>query len=77
MPTLSIVKEPIQHSPSLSHMERIEQTLAKAKQPLSRIQLRQECKMRTISLGQTLAQMIQEGRVIKTKEGFILPQQKT
>jgi len=52
--------------------ERIAQTLAAAAAPLTRDQLRQRSRLRTQTLGQALAELTAQGRVVKEPEGYRL-----
>jgi hypothetical protein len=52
---------------------RIEQTLASAPAPLTRDELRQRARMRTQTLGEILAELLAEGRIVKDAEGYRLP----
>jgi hypothetical protein len=55
--------------------ERVEQVLAGAPTPLTRRALRRACRMRASTLGTTLAQLIADGRVATSQEGYHLVRQ--
>jgi hypothetical protein len=58
--------------PTLSLYQRIEQALAASPVPLTRRELRQASRMRTQSLGEALATLTTQGRVLKTEAGYRL-----
>jgi hypothetical protein len=57
-------------APQPSCQERIEQVLADAAAPLTQKALREMVRMRTGDVGQALATLIAEGRVIKSAAGY-------
>lgn len=71
---LEVVDGVAEASPSdaPSAHDRIVQTLAAASTPLTREQLRQRSRLRTQTLGQALAELTAQGRVVKEPEGYRL-----
>jgi hypothetical protein len=71
---LELVDGLAQASPSEppSAHARIEQTLAAAATPLPRDELRQRARLRTQTLGQALAELSAQGRVVKEPDGYRL-----
>lgn len=53
-------------------LERVTQALACAAAPLSLSSLRDACRMRTQSVSAALAQLVEQGRVLKTSNGYML-----
>jgi hypothetical protein len=62
----------VEPPPAPSAHERIAQTLAAAATPLTREQLRQAARLRTQTLGDALAELTAQGRVVKAPEGYRL-----
>lgn len=58
-----------------SALERVEQALARASGPLTQRELRRVCRMRTSSLGDAVAALCAQGRVVKSTDGYMLEQQ--
>jgi hypothetical protein len=55
-----------------SLLDRVEQTLASAQAPLTRDDLRRACSVRMTTLGEALAKLIVQGRVLKSSNGYRL-----
>jgi hypothetical protein len=55
---------------TLSVEARIEQTLAHAPTPLPREALRHACRLRNHTLGEALARLTEQGRVVRSPEGY-------
>ena len=60
-----------------SVQERIEQALAASATPLTLLELRSACKMRTTTLCDTLASLTATGHVLKSDAGYLLPANET
>jgi hypothetical protein len=58
--------------PVASPLDKIEQVLADATEPVPLAVLRRSCHMRTATLCETLAQLTKTGRVLKTTAGYKL-----
>jgi len=58
--------------PAASPLDKIEQVLADATDPVPLAGLRRSCHMRTATLCETLAQLTKTGRVVKTAAGYQL-----
>jgi len=59
-------------APAASPLDKIEQVLADATEPVPLPVLRRSCHMRTATLCETLAQLTKTGRVLKTAAGYKL-----
>jgi hypothetical protein len=57
---------------SLSAPDRVQASLAQAQRPLRFAELRQACRIRAASLGQTLGELGRQGRVRRTPDGYEL-----
>ena len=57
--------------------ERIAQALAISTNPLTLLELRSACKMRTATLCDALASLIATGNVLKSEAGYVLPAKET
>jgi hypothetical protein len=64
--------EPAEIENATSPTQRIEQALAATSRALSQRELRQACRMRTETVGQALATLIDRGRVLKSGTGYRL-----
>jgi len=62
----------VQQPAPASPVEKIEQALAGAAEPISLAALRRSCHMRTATLCETLAQLTKTGHVLKTAAGYQL-----
>lgn len=69
---LEVADETLKTITKTSAMERITQALAQTSAPTSIAALRETCRMRTQSVSVTLAQLVQNGRVLKTPSGYAL-----
>jgi len=75
---LNIINRPIPESPpekelKLPPSQRISQALASLHHPVSFRALRELCHMRAATLGTTLCQMVQEGTVKQSNDGYYSP----
>jgi hypothetical protein len=70
---LSIVDSPPAGKPQpAATPERVLQAMAQTRGPLTAQQLRKLCRMRTTTLGETLAALRSQGRVTHTPDGYVL-----
>ena len=68
------VADPEADQPTLatSILDRVEQTLASAATPLTRDDLRRACRVRMTTLGEALAKLAAQGRVLRSSDGYQL-----
>ncbi len=63
-------RQPIPETAQCLPTERVLQTLASVSQPMTRRALRDACRMRAASVGDALAALLEQGRVIEDAGGF-------
>ncbi len=71
---LHVTNQPTAASPTknASPLERVEQALADAEQPLSRRALRAACRMRAATVGDALSELLADGTVVEVDGGYLL-----